>query len=293
MTRLALLADVHGNLSALEAVLADLAPLGVDQTVLAGDVANAGPCSNEIFALIERSRWPVIRGNGEYYLTDFGTPRGDPSWLGRPGGPTTLAAWFYQHTDPRWRRSVATWPDTLCLRYADAPPLRVCHGTPHSPYEAIRAIATDEEVAAILAGTDESTVVFAHTHCPTDRRVGRWHLINPGSVGNPDDGDRRAQYAIVDGDAEGWRVDLRRVVYDVEATISALEAQGFVETCGAMGHMWVLELRTAEGHIGPYIRWRRAEHPERLGTLDLVPLFTDELRRRYTHPYKLVKRSTG
>ena len=95
---------------------------------------------------------------------------------------------------------------------------------------------------------------------------------------------------LIPGLDAGQSTRLRRVAYDVDATIAALEAQGFVEACGAMGHMWVQELRTAEGHIGPYLRWRRAEHPDRPGTLDLVPLFTDQVRRSYTHPYKLVER---
>jgi hypothetical protein len=111
-------------------------------------------------------------------------------------------------------------------------------------------------------------------------------------VGNPDDGDRRAQYAIVETEGDTWRAELRRVAYDVDATVRALEAQGFVEACGAMGHMWLQELRTAESYISPYLRWRRAEHPERSGTLDLVPLFTDDKRRAYTQPYKLVAQSS-
>jgi predicted phosphodiesterase len=82
VTRLALLSDIHGNLPALEAVLDDLAPLGIDQVVVAGDVANIGPFSNEVFERIHRERWPVIRGNGEYYLTELGKPPGGPGLAG-------------------------------------------------------------------------------------------------------------------------------------------------------------------------------------------------------------------
>src|SRR6476469_5659262 len=152
MVRLALVADVHGNLPALEAVVADARAQAVDQIVILGDLANYGPFSDGCFALAWAERWPVIRGNGEFYLTDFGTPRGDPSWL-RPGPTITLAAWFHRHTDPRWRDWVAAWPDTLCLRFGDAPPLRVAHGSPRSAYEGMHSWQPDAELLEKLGDT--------------------------------------------------------------------------------------------------------------------------------------------
>jgi predicted phosphodiesterase len=287
VTRLAILADLHGNLPALRAVVADARAAGAEQIVLAGDVANYGPFSSEVLATITAERWPVIRGNGEMYLTDYGTPRADPRWT-RPG-PTTLASWCYTRTDPALRAMVAAWPDTLCLRYPDGPPVRVVHGSPRSAYEALSSQASDDEIAECIAGVEEETIVFAHIHEVVDRRVGRWRLINPGSAGVPEDGDTRAQYALLDARGDGWEPEFRRVAYDVGETIAAYERQGFVEEVGPMAEMVLRELRLAEPHIGPFLRWRHAEHPRRLATLADLEQLTDAVRARYTPPHKRVR----
>ena len=284
MTRLAVVADVHGNLPALEAVLADARGQGAEIVLVAGDLANYGPFSNELFALAAGEGWPRIRGNGEYYLTEFGTPRADPGWT-RPG-PPTLAAWFHAHVDERWRRDVASWPDTLTLRYPDGPPLRVVHGSPRSVYEGMHAHHSDADLIERAGGAPEKTIVLAHTHEQLDRRVGGWHLLNPGSVGNPLDGDHRAQYMLVDAAADDWRPTFRRVAYDFEATLAAYRAQRFVETVEAMALMVVRELETARSHVGPYLRWRRTEHPDEPGTLALAKQFTAKARDRYLLPHR-------
>ena len=75
MTRLAVLADIHGNLPALQAVIDDMAQFAVDQVVVAGDSINWGPFSREVLEVIRERRWPVIRGNNELYLLDYDTER--------------------------------------------------------------------------------------------------------------------------------------------------------------------------------------------------------------------------
>jgi predicted phosphodiesterase len=291
VTRLAIVADVHGNLPALEAVVAEVRRASVDQVVVAGDVAGRGPFPNECFAVVAAEHWPVIRGNGEYQLIDFGTPRGDPSWS-RPG-PPTLVAWSHALTDPCWRTAVACWPDQLCLRFGDAPALRVVHGSPRSAFEGLPGDGTEELLSERLAGVEEETVVCAHLHEQVDRQVGRWHLLNPGAVGGPMDGDVRAQYALLEGRPDGWTIAHRRVSYDVEATLAAYARQRLVEEVGAMGEMVLRELRTARMHIMPFLRWRREVYPDLPSTMEMARLFTDELRDQYTPPNRRLPPGAG
>jgi predicted phosphodiesterase len=281
VTRLAIIADIHGNLPALEAVVADLRTHAVDQVIVAGDVASRGPFPNECFALVWGERWPVLRGNGEYQLLDFGTPRGDPAWS-RPG-PPTLVAWGHARTDPHWRRVVGYWPDQLAPRLADAPPLRIVHGSPRSAYEALPGDGPEELLVERLAGVAEETVVCAHTHEQVDRRVDRWHLANPGSVGMPMDGDVRAQYMLLDAAADGWTVSHRRVAYDIEAVMRGYEHERLVEEVGALGELVLREQRTARIHITPFLRWRREVYPNGPSTLAMAAEFTEALRQRYSH----------
>lgn len=111
MTRLAVLSDIHGNLPALEAVIADLAGRDVDQVVVAGDVINWGPFSAEVLARVTSAGWPVVRGNHEFYLLDYGTPRASPAWDDRQR--FSLLPWLCRQLRGPWQARIAGWPDTL------------------------------------------------------------------------------------------------------------------------------------------------------------------------------------
>ena len=80
MTRLAILADIHGNLPALAAVRADLATQAVDRVIVAGDLINWGPCSAQVVEQVVADGWDVVRGNHELILLDYGTPRAPAAW---------------------------------------------------------------------------------------------------------------------------------------------------------------------------------------------------------------------
>ena len=184
MTRLALLADVHGNLPALEAVLACIETQKVDQVVIAGDLINWGPFSIEVLQRVSGHGWAIIRGNNEYYLLEQGTPRMPAYWR-----HYELLPWLNGPLQGQWRRTIACWPDELSLRFADAPPLRVVHGAPGNPWCSLHPLLPEAELKALLTDVAETTVVAAHSHLPLDRRAGRWQLVNPGTVGVPLDGE--------------------------------------------------------------------------------------------------------
>ena len=178
MTRLAILSDIHGNSIALEAVLSDLRPFHVDQIVLAGDIVNWGPFSVQVLERTAREGWPVIRGNNEYYLLDYDTPRAPAEWSDR--GQYPLLLWLHSQLSGHWQNVIAAWPDTLSLRFADAPPLRVIHGSPRDNKESIFPTTPEEMIASMFAGVPETEIVAAHTHIIMDRHVAGRHIVNPG-----------------------------------------------------------------------------------------------------------------
>src|SRR3990172_3513430 len=106
MTKLAILSDIHGNLPALEAVMADLENFEVDQVIVAGDVINFGPYSNQTAEFVIEKGWPVIRGNNEYFLLDYKTPRALDEW----NDPVQFAptTWTNQQIDPKLRNIIST-----------------------------------------------------------------------------------------------------------------------------------------------------------------------------------------
>ena len=272
MTRLAILSDIHGNSIALEAVLTDLAQFHVDQIVIAGDIINWGPFSAPVVERVAREGWPVIRGNSEYYLLDYDTPRAPIEWS--EPGQFPLLPWLRRQLSGRCHNIVAGWPDTLSLRFPDAPPLRVVHGSPRDNKEPIFPSTAESEINAMFAGVQEETIIAGHTHITMDRRVAGRHIVNPGSAGNPVDGLFTVSYMLLDGNAEGWCATLRRVAFDYAPLFAEFERQRFVDECGVIGKLVLEEFKTARLQVLPFIYWRLAYCPQAPFALPLFEEFS-------------------
>jgi predicted phosphodiesterase len=259
MTRLAILADIHGNLPALEAVQRDLAQFDVDHVIVAGDVINWGPWSAQVVDRVLAAGWAVIRGNNEFYLLDAETPRAPPAWNDRQ--TYSMLGWLRRQLNRRRRTLIAAWPDSLSLRFPDAPPVRVVHGSPRSNAQGLFPAFSEDQAVAALEGVDENTVIAAHTHLPMARSIGRWQVLNPGTVGVPLDGQHCSSYMLLDGDAEGWRATFRRLPLDPAPVLAEFERQGFAQACGITGRLVMEEFASARLAVLPFMAWRRACRP--------------------------------
>jgi diadenosine tetraphosphatase ApaH/serine/threonine PP2A family protein phosphatase len=215
---LAVLYDVHGNLPALEAVLADAHEAGVERYVLGGDYALFGPWPAETVSRLHDLDATWIRGNGE-------------RWTGRPGDAPdnevvqgAIEA-SREELGPGLIEELVALPEQYAVRDA-----RYCHASPVSDVRSFFPEPADDE-PELLGGVHEDRLVFGHTHLQFRRRSphGGTELVNPGSVGMPFDGDPRAGYALVAGDGE---VELRRVAYDHERSAAGVRERfpGFGET---------------------------------------------------------------
>jgi predicted phosphodiesterase len=210
---LACLYDVHGNLPALEAVLADAEKQGATRYVLGGDYAlfGAWPAETvERLRELENAMW--IRGNGERWTADAATAPDNPVVQGAIGAARA-----------------ALGPDLVCamselVALAEDRDALICHGSPPSDVRSFLPEPADDE-AELLAGVRHTRVIFGHTHLPFRRvsAVGGIELINPGPVGMPFDGDTRAAYALIRPD---HTVEHRRVEYDIGATLAQLRSIG-------------------------------------------------------------------
>lgn len=189
--RVGLISDVHANAVALEAVLADMPP--VDGLVHAGDVVGYGPSPNACIDRLRSEDAVSIQGNH-----DEAVLMGSPYESGDEYAARVL-------TDLH-RRWLAAQPDRRRL-YDDR--IRVAHGHPH---ERFRYTYPANFTADLLDG--ESVLVLGHTHEQAKRTVEDGVVVNPGSVGQPRDGDERAAYATVE--FPGPTVQLHRVAYDID-----------------------------------------------------------------------------
>jgi diadenosine tetraphosphatase ApaH/serine/threonine PP2A family protein phosphatase len=216
----ALLYDIHGNVAALDAVLGDAASAGADSFVLGGDYALFGARPVETVELLGELDAEWIRGNGE-------------RWTADPASAPELDLVQRAIVDCRSRLGVRTIEELAALREtAEFEDILFCHASPRSDLETFGPQASSSD-GALLSGTRQSTVVFGHSHLQFDRTGAGRRLVNPGSVGMPFDGDRRAAYALWH---DGEEIELRRVEYDHEAYIADIRQQlseslgGAVET---------------------------------------------------------------
>jgi putative phosphoesterase len=216
----AALYDVHGNLPALEAVLADSAIARADAVVVGGDVA-AGPLPAEVLDRLAALEPPVrwVRGNADREVVAH-FDRGDTDHtIYGPGAPAERAdAFTAAHITHAHRDLLAGFEDVVRLDGA-----LYCHGSPRSDEEIVTALTPAARLEPMLAGVDEPLVVCGHTHHQFELRAGAQRVVNAGSVGMPYEGRRGAFWLLVaDGEPE-----LRRTDYDVDAALPVLRASGF------------------------------------------------------------------
>lgn len=210
MKRVAALYDVHGNLPALEAVLEEVERERPDAIVLGGDIV-AGPMPSETFDRLRGlERAHFLRGNADRAVVEV--KRGDgvqPEGLGED--VLDALAWMAALLSDEQIDFLAGLPQTLTLDVDGLGPVCFCHATPRDDDEIFTERTPDETVAEMLAGTTEATVVCGHTHMQFDRRIGRWRVVNAGSVGMPWDDGPEPRWALLGPD-----VSLRRSELDQE-----------------------------------------------------------------------------
>lgn len=238
--RIAIVSDIHGNLPALDAVLADVALLGVDAIVNLGDIASGPLWPCETLHRLMPLRLPTIAGNHERQVLALGEPA--PS----DRSSDALAARALGEAERAWLR---TLPRTLQI----APGVEACHGTPTSDCTYLLETVTDDfgregsrgiraatpgEVEARLAGSSKPAVLLCgHSHVPRVMRLDDGGLVvNPGSVGLPAYDDDRpwphwvesdgpeARWAWIETRADGWHAELCRSPYDHEAAARRAES---------------------------------------------------------------------
>ncbi len=211
--RLAVLSDVHSNLPALQAVLADVDRVGAEGIWVAGDLVGYNPRPNEVLELLRSRRVRAIRGNH-----DRAALGGDTSWFNELAAAairwtriqlTPASVGYLKELEDRTRGAM---PEGLVAMY---------HGSPRNDDEYVFPWAADESVVR-MAGAP--FVILGHTHFPMVLPFRSGLLVNPGSVGQPRDGNPRAAWGVLD--LTRRRFDVRRVTYDIDAVATEIRRAG-------------------------------------------------------------------
>ena len=258
MRNIALFSDIHANLAALEAVLADIDHAGISERYCLGDLVGYGPEPEAVVHLLRASGIPVIQGN---YDEGVGNRRGECGCYYATDQARADGAASYAFTDAALSDESAAWlaalPPQIAFREAGARVLLV-HGSPRKVNEYLMPDRSESQLGRLASSAGADVVCHGHVHLAFHRSFesgseGRTHYLSTGSAGKPKDGDPRASWVeLVLGSADEVRdragADLaagpagasetwvgsvvHRVEYDVEAVVVAMRSKGLPATLG-------------------------------------------------------------
>jgi putative phosphoesterase len=239
--RIAILADIHGNLTALDAVLADLRQQKPDVIFHGGDLAFGGCNPAEVIDCIVQEGWKGVLGNTDEMLWDASArpgleasaPQLKPLFkvLFDSSGPATKK--MIGESRLAWLRALSTE-----LRHEN---LALMHASPGNLWRAPMETADDADLEKTYKQLNAAVVVYCHIHKPFIRKIGNMTVCNTGSVGSPYDNDPRASYLMIDN----GQPTTRRVTYDVEKEIGRLLASDYPYK------EWIAEIRRKGSYVPP------------------------------------------
>ena len=254
--RVAIFADIHGNLQALEAVLDDLKTQSPDVVVVNGDLVNRGPNNIEVLQGILNQSHVITLGNHDDLLRMLVDK--DPN----------LSDNFF--TDPFWEANrwcarqleqaqlidaLRHLPMTHKIEVDQAPTLLISHGSPRHYREGYSNYLPDEALSEILQEYPADILIGSHTHDPLERHWGPHLILNTGAVGSPFNRDPRAQYLVMTLKNKNWQPDFRKLEYDREAALKAFEDSGYLQASGLSAYIFRLELQEARSFLTPFWMW--------------------------------------
>jgi putative phosphoesterase len=251
--KIALIADIHANLRALEAVCTDLEAWRPDCVFVVGDTVNRGPRPLECLRLIQekqrQSGWLVTRGNHEDYVIYFAhsaTLRSGPEFI-----VNIPSYWTYcqlgQDTRP-----LEEMPLQISLQGPDGGEMRATHASMVSLRDGVYPETSDEALARLIAPPAPLFLV-GHTHRPLIRRLDGTLVVNAGSAGLPFDGDTRTGYARITWQGGNWQAQMIRLEYDRARAEEDYYTSGYMADGGPLIQLVMKEFHLARSMLGYWV----------------------------------------
>jgi predicted phosphodiesterase len=227
--QLAIVSDIHGNLVALEALVAALAAEGITQVICLGDVVAFGPQPRQTLARLRQLDWPVVMGNTDAWLLE---PKPHPKRDEDSERVTEIEMWSAEQLAAEDKAYIGTFRPVIERPLGNQATLLAFHGSPRSYHDVIKATTPDEELAPFFEGYQATLLAGGHTHTPLLRRWRSSYILNPGSVGLPwhevAPGEiinpAWAEYVLLGWQDGSLEISLRRVPYDVKELIRVAKA---------------------------------------------------------------------
>ncbi|UCG24422.1 MAG: metallophosphoesterase family protein [Chloroflexota bacterium] len=247
--KIAVLADIHGNMPALERVTTHIEAWGPDHVIMAGDVVNRGPEPRTCLQFIEEKQrsagWQLVRGNHEDYVLVHARP--DAPRSGPEFEIYLNSYWTYRRLEGKIE-SLKAMPFQVTVTGPDGREVRVVHASMRGNRIGIYSEMPDAMLDQLITPAP-AVLCVGHTHRPLVRQLGDTLVVNAGAVGMPFDGDRRAAYAQLTWKNDQWAGEIIRLDYDQKQTEEQFHASGFIPEAGPLAEIMLLEFRQARSHI--------------------------------------------
>jgi putative phosphoesterase len=218
--RIAVLADIHGNLPALEAVIADLERYGVDDVIINGDAINGAPFPLEVLDIIYQRNWRMVMGNHEEYMLACN----EPDNKNYPRDLWKNFYWTHDRLRPEDFAFIRSLPTSIKIDN-----LIFMHGSPRRLNYSVLPSTPDNVITNLYGRVKQRYIITAHTHIPI---ICHWRdkvIINPGAVGMSFDGNPMPSYAVLTRHNDEWLVEHRRVLYNPEEVRGEALERGLLE----------------------------------------------------------------
>ena len=250
--RLALLADIHGNLPAFEAALSHAKKQSPDLILLLGDIVNGCPDSRACWDLAQSLGFPLLRGNHERYMTDWERPDAPPEWRSERFGPVQWTSRQFTQTE---LAAIRALPITMQL--PEFPDTVFCHASPDSDQTQAVAFTTDAELTERFPSLTAPVfwVFRGHNHHQMVRLWQERTLVTVGATGLPLDGSCVAQYTIIDRlKIGGWHLTHHAIPYDLNLLRERFRQTNYLQEAGPMARLYYREALTACAQIAPFLK---------------------------------------
>ncbi len=230
--RLAIISDIHGNLTALEAALADIRAERPDQIIFLGDIADRGPQPHEVVQCVQALNCPAVMGNTDDLLIhppsaiELNQQTEVPFW--------GMVQWCRAQLSDDDLAFMRSFQATLTIPLDAGRTLLCYHGSPRSHMDRIWASTPDDDLKEMLGQTTAPIMIGGHTHLPLFRRLHEQIILNPGSIGlaftpTPDGrelNNNRAEYLLLTAERGRLSVEFRQVVYALDHYMQTVQISG-------------------------------------------------------------------
>jgi putative phosphoesterase len=271
-TRLAVFADIHGNLPALEAALEEIKAEAVDGILIAGDMV-AGPNPQAVIDRLRELGGLMIRGNNENYILRFLSGEAPEWWY--TSQQWAFTHWNYRQLDAETLEFIRALPEQRVIHLSGTDVIRVVHGSPRNIAE---LVYPDKDISLLdiaLAQTTEPVLIFGHTHLSWQlQRCGRL-AFNPGSLSGQFNGKPCGGYALLTWEGGQWQAELRELPYDIDLIHKSFRESGLLDEGGAVARYFLRDLETGTNSLPRFVEY--AWEMTRKAGLEEAPFVPDHI----------------